>query len=437
MSSTASRAALERELRDAEASLSVKRGAAQAANAAVEARAAGLDATAVATDAGLSRLIATEEKAKNELAVATEKRDGLLRQISGAPMAPPINGHTPVDGFGVPAGEQRRGIQVGFSAEELDAAHAHLLGDNPPPIRLGPSLGSSMGSGMFAATETSSDWAQAQVASYDLARVWPYLREQARVAEMFLVDSIDRESRVYYRFNTPANQAAVVAENATKPQSSPQVEAFTVTPQVVAHFGAFTRQMLLNAPDFLSQFTAEFVSGLGLAVDQGLISGTGTSELHGIANAPGISTYLRDTTNEARSDAILAGITKVRTQAFVEPTHLIIHPNDLEDARKEKASDYVTSGTGLYLSNPAASLWEEGRLTSLWGLQIVATTSATEGTAIVIDPAAFGTLVMRLPVVADLDPYSLFTTNGYQLRVETMLDLACVRPKAACLVELL
>lgn len=328
----------------------------------------------------------------------------------------------------MPAGSERRGIGVGFDGASIEAARAHLLGENPSPIRLGPPLGS----GIEAATQTSGDWGQAGVTTFDLAHVWPFLREQPRVADIFPHDAIATVSKTYFRFNTAADQAAVVAENAAKPQSSPHTEEIVATPQVVAHYGAFTRQMLINSADFLNQYTAEFVAGLGLAVDQGLVSGNGSGQLNGIKNASGIGTYLRDSTNETRADAILAGITTVRTTAFREPTHLLIHPADLEAVRKEKAST-----GGLYLADPTASLYQDGLPDSLWGLTAVATTSVAQHTAIVIDPVSFGLIVMRLPIVAEIDPYTLFTTNSYQLRVETMLDLVAIRPKAACLVEFL
>jgi HK97 family phage major capsid protein len=427
MSITAARTAQERDLRDAEAALSVAREAAFEAKAAFEARIAGMTGQQIQTDAGVTELNERLGAAEKDVKLATARRDQALAALS--PQSAPINGHAPFDEQGNE--EQPRGYGVGFTRAEIVEARAALLQPRPTQVRLGPQLGS----GVQAAVQTANDWAQSQVASYDVGRVWPFLREQPRIADLFPVDSIDAVERVYFRFLTAADQAAVVAEGDTKPQSSPTTEQFTVTPKFVAHFGQFTRQMLINSPTFLDEYMAEFVGGLNLAVDQQLVSGSGTGELHGIVNAPAINTYTRDTTNEARADAILAGITKVRTEAFVEPTHLIIHPNDLESTRKEKASDYVTSGTGLYLTNPAASLWDEGRLRSLWGLTIVATTSATEGTAIVIDPVTFGRLVLRLPVAVTLDPYTLFTSNGYQILAEVMLDLACVRPKAACLVQ--
>jgi HK97 family phage major capsid protein len=415
------RATLERDLSAAENSLFRAREIAQNAAAKIDARAntAGID---LRTDDVLSTLVEREETAKANLDAATEKRDALMRKLAGVPQAPVLNGHDELAASGV----ERRGVGVGFNRTQIDAARAHLLGDNPGPIRLGPALSPDI----QAATQTSGDWAEAGITSFDLSRVWPFLREQPRIADIFPVDSISTKSRTYFRFLTAADQAAVVAEGGTKPQSSPQTEEVVVTPSVVAHYGAFTRQMLMNADSFLDMYIAEFVAGLSLTVDQQLVAGTGSGQLHGIKATSGVLTYVRDTTNETRIDAILGAITKVRTTAFREPTHLLIHPTDLESVRKEKAST-----GGLYLADPTASLYQHGLPDALWGLNVVATTSVAQATAIVIDPVSYGQIVLRLPVVAEIDPYSLFTTNSYQLRAETMLDLVAIRPSAACLVE--
>ena len=418
------RAALERELRTAENNLGQARATAQNAQAKMGARVDAVMAKNgdLRNDDALHRLVTTEDAAKTEVIEAQAKRDDLLRKLAGNPLGAVINGHDELTG-------ERRGISCGFNAEMLSDARRMLLGDNPAPVRLGPSLGGD-GPLDLQAIANSGDWAQGLVPSYDIGMVFPFLREQPSVAAIFPADVIDAVSRVYFRFSAAASQAAVVAEGSGKPESTPNTEQVTVTPQVVGHFGKFTRQLLLNAPNFLDQYIGEFVAGLNLAVDQGLVSGTGTGELHGISTAAGINEVYRETSNnELRADTILRGITTIRTTAYREPTHLIIHPTDLETVRMERPS------TGApYNYAPFAELDASGNLRNLWGLEVIATTSATLGTAIVLDPVTFGILVVRLPVVAEVDPYSLFTTNEYQLRVETMLDLCPIRAKAACLV---
>jgi hypothetical protein len=424
MSVIHARGDLERNLRDAEAALGVARESAIRSDAVYKdllARGGGRARQHEATEARAT--------AEADVAEATAQRDEILASLSKGPISRTINGHS-LGGEQGYSEDGPRGLGVGFTREQISAARAHLLGDNPAPLRLGPSLGGDDGgSGLMAVTDTG-DWAQGLVGSYDIAQTFPWLREMPSVASIFLTDTIDRASRIYYRFNAAADQAAVVAESAGKPESNPGTEAVTVTPQVVAHYGKFTRQNLLNAPNFLDQYISEFIAGLQLAVDQQLVSGTGSGQLNGIMNAPGVLTYTRDTTNELRADAILSAITKVRINAFREPTHLIIHPTDLESVRKEHFSSVAS-----YNFAPVASLEGSGTPRNVWGLIVVATTSATLGTPIVIDPITFGNLVVRLPVIAEVDPFSLFTTNQFQLRCETMLDLCSIRGQAACLIS--
>jgi len=177
--------------------------------------------------------------------------------------------------------------------------------------------------------------------------------------------------------------------------------------------------------------SSEFVAGLLLAVDVQLLSGDQVAPaLNGILHEGSTGVYIRDTTNELRLDAILGAITNVRVNAFAEPTALIIHPNDLEAARKEKAST-----AGLYLANPMGAL-EGGLPNQIWGLDVVATTSISEGTAVVIDPVLYGHLTIRQPVAVEINPFEGWSTNELGIRCESWLNLACVHPQAACVLTL-
>ena len=138
------------------------------------------------------------------------------------------------------------------------------------------------------------------------------------------------------KVSAPADQAAAVAEGGTKPTSSPQWAAVPVIPQIVAHIGSLTRQAFYNYEDAMNVLAAEFMAGLLLAVDVELLTGNQSApHLNGILHEPSINTYARETTNETRWDAVAAAMTKVRTTAFVEPTAIVIHPNDLLRMRQE------------------------------------------------------------------------------------------------------
>jgi hypothetical protein len=126
------RAALEKDLRTAENSLSQARATAQNAQEKMGARVDAVMAKNgdLRNDDVLHGLVTAEDKAKTEVTEAQAKRDGLLRKLAGNPLGAVINGH---DGF-----ESGRGICVGFNAQDLSEARQRVLSDAPGVIRLGP-----------------------------------------------------------------------------------------------------------------------------------------------------------------------------------------------------------------------------------------------------------------------------------------------------------
>lgn len=427
------RSALERGLRDAEVALQEASFRAVAAHDAVDGYTAKFpnDRTVaeMSEDAKLSRLVATEETATSAVAEATKKRDDLLKALVKQPLGGFVNGH----------GEaiEPRGVVAGFGPDDLGQARAHLLGSNPTPIRLGPPKivdphqpQAGIDRGGFMAATGSADFVEAAVSQYDLSYLFPYLRERPSVAQLFPARAIDLYSLSVFKINTPANQAAPVLEGGTKPTSTPQTERVEIVPQVVAHLGSFTRQAMYDYPEFLDQFASEFLAGLLLAVDVQLLSGDQSApNLNGILHESGTGSYVRDSTNETRVDAILSGITNVRTNAFADPTSIIISPNTLEAVRKEKADT-----SGLYTVAPVAPLDEQGLPHSLWGMSVVATTSIEDGTAVVINPDLYGQLVYRMPAIIEINPFEGWATNELGLRAEWWGNLGCVHPQAACIV---
>ena len=438
------RATLERELRVAESGLASARERGQGVAAKVEARIAeiGGDVARLRTDDQLSALVAREETARETIAEATEKRDGLLRRLAESPIATAINGHDALS-----AG---RGIAAGFNAQDLALARQRILSDAPGVVRLGPPPivdprmpqpldvgGDSPRLGFQATAVDIGNAAFSAVPSYDLSQIFPYLRERPSVANLFAATPLDLYSKIFIRVSSPADQAAAVSEGGTKPTSSPTWDAVEVVPQIVAHIGSFTRQAFYNFDEFLNVISAEFMAGLLLAVDEELLTGDQSApHLNGILHEPSINSITRDTTNEVRWDFIARAMTAVRTTAFCEPTAIVIHPNDLLRTRQEKDG----STQGLYLGNPFASLEDHGLPANLWGMTAVVTTSIPEYTGLVINPDVYGSMVYRQPAILEINPYDDGTgtgwaTNTLGLRAEWWGNLGCIHPKAACAID--
>jgi HK97 family phage major capsid protein len=157
-----------------------------------------------------------------------------------------------------------------------------------------------------------------------------------------------------------------------------------------------------------------------------LLRGDGTGQnILGVYNRNGVQTV----TGYGLStiDSILKGITEIQKDAFVEPTALVVHPNDWFDIRTSKDLN------GNYLLGPATLDPNQARP---WGLQVRVTTNALENTALV---GAFNQAqVYRrsgIAIAISTENEDYFVKNKVAVRAEERLALAVYRPAAFCKVE--
>ena len=126
-------------------------------------------------------------------------------------------------------------------------------------------------------------------------------------------------------------------------------------------------------------------------------------------------------------DSILAAITEVQKDAFVEPTAFVVHPTDWFQIRTSKDLE------GNYLLGPATLDPSSARP---WGLQTRVTTNALENTGLV---GAFNQAqVFRrsgIAIAISTENEDYFIYNKLAVRAEERLALAVYRPAAFCKVE--
>jgi HK97 family phage major capsid protein len=184
--------------------------------------------------------------------------------------------------------------------------------------------------------------------------------------------------------------------------------------------------MLEDVPGFESYLRGR----LGFMVKQReelqLLRGAGTTNtILGLYNRTGVQTV----TGYGMStiDSILAAITEIETDAFAEPTAMVIHPRDWFDVRTSKDLN------GQYLLGPAT---EDPSVARPWGLRIRVTTNAIQNTALVGDfrqAQVFRRSGITIAISTEHDDY--FVYNKLAVRAEERLALACYRPAAFCKVE--
>src|SRR5678809_1316279 len=104
------------------------------------------------------------------------------------------------------------------------------------------------------------------------------------------------------------------------------------------------------------------------------MNGNGTSpQLNGFYNKV---TQTQAKGADATPTAIYKAITKVRVNGFAEPTGIVLHPNDWQDivTLQDLNGNYI-------FGNP----FQQDAGYRLWGLPVVPTQAATEGTGLLGD----------------------------------------------------
>ena len=251
-------------------------------------------------------------------------------------------------------------------------------------------------------------------------------QEERTVADLMLPGTTTAQKVTYFEETTFTNNAAEVDEGAVKPEVALDFTLREDNVRKIAAWVPVTEEMLEDVPTFESYLRGR----LGFMVKQReelqLLRGAGTGvTIQGVYNRTGVQTV----TGYGMStiDSILAGITEVQKDAFVEPTALVIHPNDWFQVRTSKDSQ------GQYLLGPATVNADDARP---WGLRVRVTTNALENTALVgafNQAQIFRRSGITIKITDSHEDY--FVYNKLAVVAEERLALAVYRPAAFCKVE--
>lgn len=259
-----------------------------------------------------------------------------------------------------------------------------------------------------------------------LPGIQPSAQEERTVADLMLPGTTSAQKITYFEETTFTNAAAETAEGAAKPEAA---LAFTLREDNVRKIATWipiTDELMEDVSGFESYLRGRLSFMVRQREELQLLRGDGTGQnILGVYNRTGVQTV----TGYAMStiDSILKGITEVQKDAFVEPTAMVIHPNDWFDVRTSKDSN------GNYLLGPATL---DPAATRPWGLQVRVTTNALENTALV---GAFNQAqVYRrsgIAIAISTENEDYFIYNKLAVRAEERLALAVYRPAAFCKVE--
>ncbi len=226
----------------------------------------------------------------------------------------------------------------------------------------------------------------------------------------------------YAKQATFTNNAAVVAENTTKPVSDLTFDLASAAVRTIAHTAFASRQILDDAPQLRSFIDAQMRYGVEYAEEAQLLNGDGTGQnLLGIIPQATAYSAAFAVTGETAIDRLRLAYLQA-TLALLPPDGIVLHPTDW--AKVEMVKD----GMGRYLiGDPQGTA-----MRTLWGLPVVASLAMTAGTFLV---GAFKTAAqifdrMAIEVLISTEDGDNFKKNMVTIRAEERLTLVVYRPLA-------
>jgi HK97 family phage major capsid protein len=237
----------------------------------------------------------------------------------------------------------------------------------------------------------------------------------ARPTTMAVVD--------FVRVSSPLHIASPVPEASTKPENALQFASSSEKIRTIATWLPATRQIL----DDLTELNGFIMSSLpyyvNLEEELQLLSGDNTGEnLHGlITQASAFNTALLSATKGwNKIDIVGRAIQQITVAKEIQPTFIVLHPNDWYDMRLTKDQ------FGRYILGDPQSMVRP----NIFGLSAVSTTSIASGTFLVGsgDPVAAEIRDrMEMQVEISTQHADFWTLNQVAIRAEKRLALVVKR----------
>lgn len=248
--------------------------------------------------------------------------------------------------------------------------------------------------------------------------------ETVSVASLMNEGRTSGSAILYMEETTTTNAAAETAESGTKPESALAFTERTSTVRKIATSLPVTDEALEDIPFIESYINTRLRQFVILRENQQLLTGDGSApNLRGILNTSGIQTQAKGA--DPTPDAIYKAATLIRVNAFVEPTGVVLHPNDWQDIRLLRTTD------GIYIWGSPSDVGPE----RIWGMQVLQTTQETENTSLVGAFRAGAEVFRRADLTMQVGYVNdQFVKNQRTILAEERLALVVFRPAAFCTV---
>lgn len=251
-------------------------------------------------------------------------------------------------------------------------------------------------------------------------------RQALTVRDILSARSTTMQVVDFVKVNSPMTVASPQqAEGHTKKENAVTFTSVSEKVRTLATYIPASRQILDDFTELDGFLRTSLPYYVNLAEEQQLLSGSGSGEdLHGlITQATSFNTALLSATaGWTRIDIIGRVIQQVTAAKELQPSFIVLHPNDWWAIRLTKDS------YGRYiLGDPMGPVTEQ----SLFGLRPVITTSVTSGTFLVGSGVAAASEIrdrMEMQVEIATQHSTQFTENLITIRAEKRLVLVVYRP---------
>lgn len=212
-----------------------------------------------------------------------------------------------------------------------------------------------------------------QIAEVD-RNIAPQPRRTA-AADFFTGATISGNAITYFlqgAFETNAG-IGTTAQGAKKPQASTSFTGTTLALSKIAAYIKETDEIIADAPFLASEVQNTLVYQIGKAEDSYVIGAIGATA--------GIGAETYDGTTVTFADGVLASILKVKSESSYDASVVILNPADVYTLLTAKDANKQYYGGGYFVGAYGNGAY--GVPSSIWGVQIFASSDVPQGSALV------------------------------------------------------
>ncbi len=260
-------------------------------------------------------------------------------------------------------------------------------------------------------------------------------RQQLTIRDLLVASPTTFQVLDFVKVLAPMTIASPVAEASTKPENAATFTTVSERVKTIATWIPATRQVLDDFSELMTFIKTMMPYYVNLAEELQLLSGDGTGEnLHGlIPQATAFQVALLSAANGwNKIDIIGRVIQQITAAKEMQPTFVVMHPNDWWDIRltKDGFGRYILgdpqqgafTNTGFGISIPTPNIF---------GLTVDATTNIAAGTFLVGSGNPIAAEIrdrMEMQIDISTEHADFFTKNLVAVRAEKRLALITRRP---------